>query len=527
MARMLEPAVRAVVSGRHEPERRKTLAVLLVVGAGVVLTRLVYAWQPLRSDEGGYLYVARRWNPGGGEFLYGDLFVDRSPLLLLVYRVAAWWEWDGAIRLLAIPFVLAGVVLSARAAYVLAGWVAARWAAVVTAALLSSPALAADQADGELFAVPFVAAGIVVVLEARRGARGATARFGWAAAAGILAAAATLVKQSFADVLVLTVALVVLDRVLRRRGPDAAFVLGFGCGVALPYALVIVWAIGHGLDLARVWADVVSFRSDALQVIWSGSAQAPALRGAALPALALVSGVLPLAWAWSQWLRRRARTGHGTPEHAALAVILVFSVAAMVAGGSYWPHYLLQLVVPLGIAAGVAAAEGIVPGTSRIGGSSGGDGRSVRRWSGFAAGSAVLCFLVTTAVYAFVPWVWFHERTGEWLAASAAHGDTVFVAYGSPSVLETADLATPYPYLWSLPMRTLDPEQERLRRVVAGSEAPTWIVELNGFNSWGIDGQGRLRALVESRYDVVARVCGQPVWLRADRQRDLAPAPEC
>lgn len=48
---------------------------------------------------------------------------------------------------------------------------------------------------------------------------------------------------------------------------------------------------------------------------------------------------------------------------------------------------------------------------------------------------------------AIVPPVWFQERTGEWLGASASPGDTAVVAYGHPVVLRTADLGTPYRYL--------------------------------------------------------------------------------
>ena len=153
--------------------------------SAVVVTRLVCAWQPLRSDEGGYLFLARQWSPGAGEFLYGDHHVDRPPLLLAVFRLAALTDWDRAIRFLAIPFVIAAVLLTARAAYLIAGWTAARWSAVVTAALVSSPALAADQADGGLFAVPLVAAAVALTLQACRSGS-TTGRFWWAVAAGTL-----------------------------------------------------------------------------------------------------------------------------------------------------------------------------------------------------------------------------------------------------------------------------------------------------------------------------------------------------
>ncbi len=76
-------------------------------------------------------------------------------------------------------------------------------------------------------------------------------------------------------------------------------------------------------------------------------------------------------------------------------------------------------------------------------------------------------------------------------------------------------------------MRTLDPEQTRLRTTLAGPEAPEWIVQINGFDAWGIDDGSRLRSLVQEEYRVVAEVCGYPVWLHRDATRDLAPPPRC
>lgn len=500
--------------GHHAEERRRTTRALLVVCSAVVVTRLVYAWQPLRSDEGGYLFLARQWSPGAGEFLYGDHHVDRPPLLLAVFRLAVLTDWDRAIRFLAIPFVIAAVLLTARAAYLAAGWAAARWSALVTAALVSSPALAADQADGGLFAVPLVAAAVALTLQAWRS--GSTAgRFWWAAAAGTLGGAATLVKQNYLEGLVFAGALVVADAMARRRVRSWGFAAGIAVGAVLPHAVVGVWAVRHGLDPVRVWTDVVAFRGEALQTIWDEPMRAPALRGATLVGLALVSAVVPLAWTWFRWLDARLRAGEAAPEHVALGVVLVYGVWAMVVGGSYWPHYLLQLAVGLGLGAGIVASG------------SGWHAVLMRRWSGVAAGSAVVCLLVAAVVYALVPKVWFQERVGEWLGASATPGDTGVVTYGHPVVLETADVGTPYPYLWSLPMRTLDPDQRRLLRLVAGPDAPDWIVQMNGFNSWGIDDGERLRSVVEERYDVVAQVCGKTMWLRTGLERPLAPEPDC
>jgi 4-amino-4-deoxy-L-arabinose transferase-like glycosyltransferase len=196
---------------RGDPWRRWLLAAC----AAVVVARLTFLGQPLRSDEGGYLMVARQWH-AGGEFLYGDYHVDRPPLLMLMFRLAAVTEWDGAIRVLSIPFALAFVLAAARAAYLLAGPAGARWSAVVAAAFICSPAFAADQADGELFAAPLVMAAVALTVDAWQRAPG-LARFWVATAAGVLAAAASLVKQNFLEGFVFAGVLVVAEALRRRR----------------------------------------------------------------------------------------------------------------------------------------------------------------------------------------------------------------------------------------------------------------------------------------------------------------------
>ncbi len=495
-------------------ERRSSRRFLTFVCLAVVTVRATYVVQPLRNDEGGYLRIARQWHTGG-EFLYGDYFVDRPPLLMAIFRIAAVFEWDQAIRVIAIAFVLVFVLAAWYAGKVLAGPAGGRWAAVVAAGLMCSPMLAADQADGELFGAALVMAAIAAGLAAWR-ADASPRRLSLAGCAGALGAAAPLVKQNLLEGLLFVAALVAVRWVARAgsRRREGAIALGVALGAVFTGALFCAWAALAGAEWSGVWHDLVTFRREALNVIWSIRPQASIRRAMLLVALGLVTGVLPVVVTWFVGAGWRAPVPR-TPESAAIAVILVFGLAAIVSGGSYWPPYLLQL------APAVVLAAAVVAPTVTVG------GRWMRVFGGMIVASAVVGSSVAGIVYATVPRAWFSERTGEWLGDSKAATDTALVAYGWASVLERADMHSPYPHLWSVPMRTLDPEQARLRATLAGPQAPAWIVQVNSFNAWNIDRESRLRNLVRERYRVVADVCGHRVWLRRDLTRELVPPPKC
>ncbi|MGY1801767.1 hypothetical protein ACI78T_00610 [Blastococcus sp. SYSU D00922] len=504
----------ALVPTTHAPPApaRTGRRFLLLLCLAVVLARASFVARPLRNDEGGYLLVARHWH-SGGEFLYGDWFVDRPPLLLLIFRAAALTDWDQAIRVLAIPFVVVSVLAAWRAGTLLSGPAGGRWAALVAAGVLCSPPLAAEQADGELFGAAVVLVSLALALTAWHAPTPA-ARFRTAAAAGATAVAAPLVKQNLLEGVLFLVCLVVVasrgrDLPARRRAAEVA--AGALVGVLVVSVLVGLWLASVDSGPAGAWRELVGFRSAAFDAIWSSSPEATVRRGGQLVVLGVVTGLLPLVAAWFG----ARRPGPDTATRTAISTTLVLGLVAIAAGGSYWPPYLLQLAPVAVLAAGAVA-----PSVTRAG--------AWMRASGRLLVSLAVVGTVTSAVlHATVPSLWYSQRIGEWLAASKASGDSAFVAYGLPSVLEAADMPSPYPHLWSVPMRTSDPDQVRLRETLAGPRAPEWIVQVTGLDAWHIDEGSRLRELVDRRYRVVATICGHPVWLRQDVTRELAAAPPC
>ena len=504
---MASPAVRDL--GPAPSPGSPALRFLVPLCVVVAVVRVTYVLRPLRNDEGGYLLVARQWH-SGGEFLYGDYFVDRPPLLLLVFRAAALTGWDQAIRVLAIPFVLLFVLAGWRAGTLLGGVAGGRWAAVAAAGITCSPALAAEQADGELFGAALVMAATALALSAwHAGSPGR--RFGWAVAAGVAAAAAPLVKQSLLEGLLLLAGLVLSGWWGRDADRRRALLVGAGglLGALLPAALLGLWLVAARIDPADAWYDLVGSRGVAFDVLWSTSPGDSIERAGLLLVLGTVTGLLPVVVTGLAAARQVPAGAWVVPP------LLVYGVVGIAAGGAYWPPYLLQLAP-----AAVLAVGPLAPSAGR-------PGAWMRGCCRLVATAAVVGTLASNLVYATDPSAWSSQRTGEWLADSQAPGDTGFVAYGLPSVLETADMASPYPHLWSAAMRTLDPAQDRLRATLAGPDAPSWVVQVNGLDAWGIDEGSRLRDLLHRRYRVVAEVCGHRVWLRADLTRDLAPPPAC
>ena len=56
--------------------------------------------------------------------------------------------------------------------------------------------------------------------------------------------------------------------------------------------------------------------------------------------------------------------------------------------------------------------------------------------------------------------------------------------------------------------------------LLAGPEAPEWLVEMGSFTWWGIDTE-TFNQVVSTRYRRVAEVCGHRVYLRSDVVRDV------
>jgi hypothetical protein len=161
-------------------------------------------------------------------------------------------------------------------------------------------------------------------------------------------------------------------------------------------------------------------------------------------------------------------------------------------GGSYWPHYLIELVPVTCVAAAVLRPPAKVL---------------------VAAGAVSVAIATAGGVYvaAHPP----HRdavAAGHYVRDHARPGDTAYVLYSRANVLHYAGLPSPYPYAWSLMVRARPGAIPRLRALLASPRRPTWIVAWQRPGRWGLDPGGRTARLIAEHYRRAAVVAGHPIY---------------
>lgn len=473
-----------------------TVGLVLALATLSVLARLPFVVRPLSPDEGGFLMVAAQWGPGAS--LYGNYWVDRPPLLITLFSLAHHLggladQGSGvggavALRLVGAACVGTSVLLAAALARAVvrldrgAGHVSARLsrfvvvgAAATAATFLVSPMFGAGEVDGEILAVPFVLAGLTAAFRAyasvRSAGRSGAGSAAWWATAGVLAVAAGGVKQNMLEVFVAVGVLLVATS---RRSPRAAIgaAAAFGAGVVAGAAALLGWAAWHGTPPAGIWDAVVTFRFQAAAVIAHGAPGTARVRGLGVAGAFVTTGALGVVVAAFVPGRRGRSAGRPGALLAATAAVLVWEGIGVVGGGSYWLHYLIGTVPGLVLAAVTVALRGRRRALGAV----------------VAYAAVVSTVAVTTTAFAAAGAPSASTTVEHYLATHARAGDTGVVGFGDPALLEAAHLPSPYPQLWSLPVRVRDPHLSDLNALLEGPRRPTWIVvDGDSLASWGID----------------------------------------
>ncbi len=460
---------------------------VLYAAALAFLLRLPGLSRPVRPDEAGWFLVARTWHPSA-DSVYGEHFVDRPPSLIGLVHLTDQLGGVVTLRLVGALAAAAMVLLAARIGTIVADEVAGRWSAVVVAALTTSPLIDPVAAKGELLALPLLGLALWWSLLALDSA-GPRRAVGYAFVAGVAGAAALGLKQNLVGGLVFAMVLFLgswwWGSTRGRR--FVALAASLAAGAAVPVLATIGWAVAEGVRLSELWYTVYGFRSDAARVIAESSSTKPAERVALLLAIAIGAGVVAIVAGFLVHFHEHWTTNR--PIAVATLAVLTVELAGLLAGGSYWRDYLFPLVPPIAVCVTLLVARG---------------GRAATRMQMVAllsAGSAAVSLVVWMGLEVAGRIGYTEVAAGDAIAAAADPGDSMVVFGGRADVQYSSGLPSPYPHLWSLPMRTLDPEYADLVALLDGPEPPTWFVTWIPLDSWEAPGENDLREAIETNYD--------------------------
>ncbi|GAB2984162.1 hypothetical protein GCM10027076_22760 [Nocardioides montaniterrae] len=432
--------------------------------------------RPLSSDEAGFLIVGGQW--GHGSSLYGNYWVDRPPVLIGIYEIAAALGGAVPLRLIGILALLMSCLAAYAIGRLVSDW---RWAAplavAVPAVLLSDPLFGANEVDGELLAAPFILLGLYAVLRALADLDGPRRRRLWWLAASAAGVCAVSIKQNMAEVFVAAgvgVIWLAWRRQARAAVEGAAI---FGVGSIAFLGGVLGFAAARGTSPSGLFDAVVTFRGEASHLIRTQASAATSERAAHVAeaffgSFAWLLGVLAVISALIWWRRRADHLERLplVPLGAITAAIMLWEAIGVIAGGSYWLHYLIGTVPgSVLIVAGVVRAHLL-----RV------------RW----LAAAYVVIAVVAVPSAFVDYG--HpgtsgDKVAEYLRTHDAPGQSAVVVFGQSNVLEGTGLHDPYEHLWSLPVRVRDPHLIEFMQVLR-QEPPTWIiVPGTEIDTWAVD----------------------------------------
>lgn len=510
-ARTAVPELRDEVEGRAR--RPGSVGLVALCALFTLALRVPYLGRPLLPDEAGLLIVAQNW--AEGPYLYGDYFVGRGIVLVATYAFADLLGGATGVRVVGAVVAVGMVAAAGWAGHQLRGRSGAGWAALAAAAYSSTYALASEGMNERLMAAAFVMGSCALTLTAVR-----RPRVVWpAVGAGVLASLPVLVVQSYVDAWVFAgIVLVVAVRARRLALGDAVRVaVGGLVGLALTTAALLLVVASTWMTLDQLWFQLVRFRVAASLAVVE-STDAPGTRFLTLLVLASTTGILLVLAAHVAGLRALRPHEELRPVWYAVVGMVGLSIASMVAGGDWWPDYLLQLVPALALAAALAA-----PSVARA-----------AAWSSYVsrigvclAVAGAVCWQVTGIVNPVLGTPTNEAAVGRWLAAAGGADDDAVVIWGKANVLQSAGMTSPYPFLWSLIVRTLDPELELIVDTLSGPAAPTWVVVWHDVDSWGLDEEGQLGETLSERYTHVGTPCGADVYLLDGQDRDVLPEDAC
>ncbi len=484
----------------------------VAVGVTIVvamLARVPFLHNETYPDEGGMLVVAREWHTGG-PYLYGDIFLARPPLIMLIFRIAGDLGGTLAVRVIGLGLVAVIIAAAGWAGASLAGRRGAITAALVSAAFMTNPMLGSREVDAETIGLPFGLASAACVLAAYRAPRGSKARAWLLVGGGALAVCALLAKQNLADSLAFGGLLVVAAGVLEKDARVAAVkdLVWLAVGIAVPVLVTVVWAATSTPGVHELVYELFGFRAQGGATVFSEPTSAQGDRLHNLTSSMVRSGIVLIVLA-ALWLLRRR--WWRDPVTVALVGMLLMALVGIIGGGQYWIHYSLGLVPVTALLAAYAVGK--------------------VAWPRLLV-ALVISSVVISAYHVSDSWrhrtspdqTWVGGTT-TWLDQMKRPGDRMVVLYGQAGVYETSRIAPAYPFIWTLPMRVLDPHLADLRSLLSGPRAPAFVLVPTSLSSWNIDPHELVQRTLDRHYTWLGWVCGSPVYLHHGLDRPMAPPP--
>ena len=510
---------------------RSCLAAAVVLS---LLLRAPFLGLPMISDEGGYAYVADRWLDGEGR-LYHDLWVSRPQGIVVVYGLIlqAPGSSVAGLRLAAWLASVLTLVLVWRYARQWAGPGAAAVAAVAFAAIASAPAIEGFTANAEVFMALPAAGAAWLLLRAGTGGWGAAGLLGAGACAGL----ATLLKPSGIVMIGVGVAFVWLLEDETRVALWRSALLAAGFLAALAPSLVHGWWVG--------W-DEFLFAA----VVYRLTSQNAATAGLGYQTVAIVTLIvrcaaelslvaLALAAYHGRWPGRPLRSapprkglprewarvgrlgivaGRIAPQRADPGTLLLTlwflgSLASLVIGGDWWPHYLIQPAAPFAIWL-ARLLVGAWPRLDRL-----------RRRALVAV--AVIALLgpyvavargdpdaVSQAIFR-QPGYASQDEVAAYLREHAPVDASIFVAFDHPALYYLADRRAAYRYLYDAELLAIPGSYGALLDVISGPDRPRYVVGTKERAPYPDQGKA-FWAAVARHYHLADTIHGVPIFREDD-----------
>jgi hypothetical protein len=196
------------------------------------------------------------------------------------------------------------------------------------------------------------------------------------------------------------------------------------------------------------------------------------------------------------------------PEiRATLGAWLIAGLAGIVLSGSYFAPYVIELVPVAAVGAAMACARRPLVGVVAL----------------FALAAPALLPTLRAGVHDSADAYHREARTmGEYVHLRARPGQTAYVLYARErALLQRAPVAIP------LSLGAHDARDPGRQAATAGAapraRRPTWIIDQDHENGFGLDPRGTTGALLRRHYRRVATVCGHAILLA--RGSSAKPAP--